>query len=111
MSKMFSFIELTADNDVTAEDFVCGNPLDTDDMENVDVFINLLETHPEIETVRVDSKTYLWGEGESDIADDSELEQIRVDEDFTKRDDVDLIYTHSFTAWNQNHEQAQKLEM
>ena len=101
MSVLFSVIELTADNGMSVSDIVNCTPCDTDDMQGLDVFVDLLEEYPEINEVEVNRSTYLWGAGESDYANEEELTYIKQRGDrFFQRDDVDLIGTQNFIANN-----------
>lgn len=105
MSKQFSFVELTADNCVFVSGYVSGSPCDTDDMESNDIYIDLIEEYSDIETVEVNGQTFLFGEGESEPADESDLEIISADINFLKRDDVELLCSICFTARNNDFEQ------
>jgi len=105
MSKQFSFVELTADNGIFLSGYVSGSPCDTDDMESNDIFIDLIEEYSDIEMVEVKVQTFLYGEGESEPADESDLEVINADINFLKRDEVDFLCSLCFTARNNDFEQ------
>lgn len=79
MAVLFSHITLSAENGST-ETFLCGGiPKNESGLENWTAYQNFLEDNPEIESIDVEVKSYVYGEGE--ITDANEYEVAY----FTKR--------------------------
>ncbi|MBR5614874.1 MAG: hypothetical protein IKW64_06235 [Clostridia bacterium] len=79
MAVLFSHITLSAENGST-ETFLCGGiPENESGLENWTAYQNFLEDNPEIESIDVEVKSYVYGEGE--ITDANEYEVAY----FTKR--------------------------
>ena len=79
MAVLFSHITLSADNGST-ETFLCGGIPDKEsDFENLTAYQNFLVDNPEIESIDVEVRSFLYGEGE--VVDANEYEVAY----FTKR--------------------------
>ncbi len=79
MAVLFSHITLSADNGST-ETFLCGGIPDKEsDFENLTAYQNFLEDNPEIESIDVEVRSFLYGDGE--VVDANEYEVAY----FTKR--------------------------
>ena len=64
MAVLFSHITLSAENGST-ETFLCGGiPENEEALENWTAYQNFLEDNPEIESIDVEVKSFLYGEGE-----------------------------------------------
>lgn len=75
MSKMFSVVELTADDGESVEFIAPGMPQDEDDIHNLDAAEDFFDFITKDQAVAVRIVTYLHGEGETMPADD--LDEIR----------------------------------
>ena len=74
MAVLFSHITLSADNGST-ETFLCGGiPENEDGLENWTAYQNFLEDNPEIESIDVEVKSFLYGDGEIVDANEYEIE-------------------------------------
>ena len=79
MAVLFSHITISADNGST-ETFLCGGIPDKEsDFDNLTAYQNLLEDNPEIESIDVEVRSFLYGDGE--VVDANEYEVAY----FTKR--------------------------
>ena len=79
MAVLFSHITLSAENGST-ETFLCGGIPDKEsDLEDLTAYQNFLEDNPEIESIDVEVKSYVYGEGEITNANEYEVAY------FTKR--------------------------
>ena len=98
MSKIFSFVELETSSGRYISDYI-GEMPDRDDIENSDLYQTLLEDCDGTESIHVTINSYTYGEGESEPADDEDLEYIRLQKDFTDRDEVDWLQSDGFTLY------------
>lgn len=105
MSKIFSFVELETDTGVFDSGYIGGIP-DQEDIENSDLYSDLLEDCGGAASIKVTVNSYTYGEGESEPADEKDLEYIRTQKNFTERDEVDWLQSDSFTIYP---EQEQKM--
>lgn len=87
MSKIFSLVELETNTGITDSGYMGGIP-DREDIENSDNYQELLEDCGSTESIQVTVNSYTYGEGESEPADEKDLEYIRSQKDFTERDEV-----------------------
>ena len=79
MAVLFSHITISADNGST-ETFLCGGIPDKEtDFDNLTAYQNFLEDNPEIESIEVEVRSFLYGDGE--VVDANEYEVAY----FTKR--------------------------
>lgn len=79
MAVLFSHITISADNGST-ETFLCGGIPDKEsDFDNLTAYQNFLEDNPEIESIDVEVRSFLYGDGE--VVDANEYEVAY----FTKR--------------------------
>ena len=79
MAVLFSHITLSAENGST-ETFLCGGiPENESGLENWTAYQNFLEDNPEIESIDVEVRSFLYGDGE--VVDANEYEVAY----FTKR--------------------------
>ncbi|AFV02339.1 MULTISPECIES: hypothetical protein [Dehalobacter] len=98
MSKIFSLVELEANTGITYSGYMSGMS-DREDVENSDLYQELLEDCGGTESIKVTVNSYTYGEGGSEPADDEDLEYIRSQKDFTDRDEVDWLQSDSFTIY------------
>ena len=105
MSKTFSFVELETDTGISDSGYMSGIP-DRDDVENSDPYCELMEDCGGTESIKVTVNSYTYGEGESEPADERDLEYIRTQKNFTERDEVDWLQSDGFTIYP---EQEQKM--
>lgn len=105
MSKTFSFVELETDTGISDSGYMGGMP-DKEDVENSDLYCELMEDCGSAESIIVKVNSYTYGEGESEPADEKDLEYIRSQKNFTERDEVDWLQSDSFTI---HPEQEQKM--
>ena len=84
MSKLFSRVSLTADNGSTDE-YLCPGMPDTE------------EQITDAESVTVDVEHYIYGEGESENADEDDIAEFeKRGEDFLNSDEVDYLDYNRF---------------
>jgi hypothetical protein len=94
MSKMFSIVTLTAESGETEEFFARGMPQDEDDIFNLDEATDFFDDLSMDQWITVEVKTYVYGEGETEPADN--LEAIK--QNFEKISKiVDCIRDNTFT--------------
>lgn len=98
MSKIFSLVELETNTGVFDSGYMGGIP-DREDIENSDIYQDLLEDCGGAESIQVTVNSYSYGEGESQPADGKDLEYIRAQKNFTERDEVDWLQSDSFTIY------------
>jgi len=98
MSKIFSFVEIETNTGISDRGYMGGIP-DREDMESSDLYQELMEDCGDTESIQVTVNSYTYGEGESEPADDKDLEYIRSQKDFTERDEVDWLQSDSFTIY------------
>lgn len=98
MSKLFSFVELETNTGISDSGLMGGIP-DREDVKNSDLYQELLEDCGDSASIQVTVNSYTYGEGESEPADDEDLEYIRSRKDFTDRDEVDRLQSDIFTIY------------
>ncbi len=95
-SKMFSIVELTAEDGESVEFVAPGMPQDEDDIYNLDAAEAFLEYITQDQDVAVRVSTYVYGEGETVPADN--LDEIRESFDSWNRcGSIDCIRSNSFS--------------
>lgn len=72
MCKIFSLVELETDTGISESGYMGGIP-DREDVENSDLYQELLEECGGIESIEITVNSYTYGEGESEPADDEDL--------------------------------------
>lgn len=105
MSKTFSYVELETDTGISDSGYMSGIP-DREDLENSDLYSELMEDCEGAESIKVTVNSYTYGEGASEPANERDLEYIRTQKNFTDRDEVDWLQSDSFTIFP---EQEQKM--
>ena len=92
MSKLFSRVCLTADNSSTVE-YLCPGMSDTEEqITETDGYADFLEDNPDAESVTVDVEHYIYGEGESENADEDDIAEFeKRGEDFLNSDEVEYL--------------------
>lgn len=90
MSKNFSFVELETNTGISDSGYIGGIP-DREDVKSSDLYQELLENCGGTESIQVTVNSCTYGEGESEHADEGDLEYIRSQKDFTDRDEVDWV--------------------
>lgn len=97
MSKLFSIVCLTADNGSTDE-FLCPGMPDTEEqIADTDGYADFLEDNPDAESITVDVEHYLYGDGESENADEDDIaEYEKRGENFLNSDEVDYLDYNRF---------------
>jgi len=98
MSKVFSFVELETSTGISDSGYMGGIP-DREEIENSDLYQELLDDCGGTESIQVTVNSYTYGEGESEPADNKDLEYIRSQKGFTDRDEVDWLQSDSFTIY------------
>lgn len=97
MSKLFSRVSLTADNGSTDEYLCPGMPDTEEQITETDGYRDFLEDNPDAESVTVDVEHYLYGEGESENADEDDIAEFeKRGEDFLNSDEVDYLDYNRF---------------
>ena len=97
MSKLFSRVSLTADNGSTDE-YLCPGMLVTEEqIADTDGYCDFIEDNPDAESITVDVEHYLYGEGESENADEDDIAEFeKRGEDFLNSDEVDYLDYNRF---------------
>ena len=72
MSKMFSIVELTAEDGSSTQFFASGMPQDKDDIFNLDEAADFFDGISIEQCVTVEIRTYVYGSGETEPADNPE---------------------------------------
>ena len=105
MAVLFSHITLSADNG-SADTFLCGGiPDKAEDFENWTTYQNFLEDNPEIESIDVEVKSYVYGEGELVDANEYEVAYFtKRGADFLERSTVRLYDESNFIILTDNEE-------
>lgn len=105
MSKIFSVVELETDTGISDSGLMGGIP-DREDVESSDLYQELLGDCGGSEYIDVRITSYSYGDGESEPADEEELEWIKSQPDFSDSDAVTPLQDSSFTILHP--EQGQK---
>ena len=97
MSKLFSRVSLTADNG-SADEYLCPGMPDTEEqIADTDGYADFLEDNPDAESITVDVEHYLYGDGESENADEDDIAEFeKHGEDFLNSDEVDYLDYNRF---------------
>ena len=97
MSKLFSRVSLTADNG-SADEYLCPGMPDTEEqITDTDGYCDFIEDNPDAESITVDVEHYLYGEGESENADEDDIAEFeKRGEDFLNSDEVDYLDYNRF---------------
>lgn len=98
MSILFSKVELKGDDGSEYEFFTGGIPREYDDLENSDGFQEFIDLQRNSIEITAHVTTYIYGEGESENADENQLSEIK--EHFEEpewHEKVDCIEQSSFT--------------
>ena len=97
MSKLFSRVCLTTDSGSTDEYLCPGMPDTEEQITETDGYRDFLEDNPDVESVTVDVEHYLYGEGESENADEDDIAEFeKRGEDFLNSDEVDYLDYNRF---------------
>ena len=97
MSKLFSRVSLTADNGSTDEYLCPGIPDTEEQIADTDGYCDFIEDNPDAESITVDVEHYLYGEGESENADEDDIAEFeKRGEDFLNSDEVDYLDYNRF---------------
>ena len=92
MSKLFSRVCLTADNSSTVEYLCPGMPDTEQQIADTDGYADFIEDNPDAESVTVDVEHYIYGEGESENADEDDIAEFeKRGEYFLNSDEVDYL--------------------
>ena len=97
MSKLVSRVSLTAD-DGSADEYLCPGMPDTEEqIADTDGYCDFLEDNPDAESITVDVEHYLYGDGESENADEDDIAEFeKRGEDFLDSDEVDYLDYNRF---------------
>lgn len=111
MALVFSCVFLHADNGAE-EEFLCGGiPECSDDLEGWNDYDNFVEDNADSEYIHVESATFLYGEGESDNADEDDIKRLTAMGDSLFDDpDIQQIQEHQFSILL-DHEEDEDFEM
>lgn len=91
MSKIFSFVTLTAENGGTCEFYASGIPQDCDDLADSEQYCDFIEGVGG-QRVSAEIRAYSYGEGESERADDDDLKYVAEHfEEMYQRDEIDWL--------------------
>ena len=103
MSKLLSRISLTADNG-SMEEFLCPGTPDTEEqIADTDGYRDFIEDNPDAESITVDVEHYLYGEGESENADEEDIAEFeKRGEEFLNSDEVDYLGYDRFIILTDN---------
>ena len=97
MSKLFSRVSLTADNGSTDEYLCPGIPDTEEQIADTDGYCDFIEDNTDAESVTVDVEHYIYGEGESENADEDDIAEFeKRGEDFLNSDEVDYLDYNRF---------------
>ncbi len=105
MAVLFSHITISADNGST-ETFLCGGvPGNESDFENLTAYQNFLKDNPEIETIDVEVRSFLYGDGEVVDANEYEVAYFtKRGPDFIERSTVKSYDESNFIILTDNEE-------
>lgn len=105
MALLFSHITISADNGST-ETFLCGGiPKSEDDFENLIAYQNFLESNTDVESIEVDVKSYVYGEGKVLVADQYEVAYFTSrGPEFINKSNVEPYDESNFTIFTENEE-------
>lgn len=108
MAVLFSHITLSADNGST-ETFLCsGIPEKAEDLEDWTAYSNFLEDNPDIESIDVEVKSFLYGDGEIVDANEYEVAYFtQRGEGFINRSTVKPFGESNFIVLTDNEEMFQ----
>ena len=97
MGKLCSRVSLTADNGSTDEYLCAGIPDAEEQIADTDGYCDFIEDNPDAESITVDVEHYLYGEGESENADEDDIAEFeKRGEDFLNSDEVDYLDYNRF---------------
>lgn len=104
MSKIFSVVELETSTGISDSGLMGGIP-DHEDVENSALYQKLVEDCGSSEYVNITVNSYIYGEGESENANDEDLKWIKSQEDFINSDEATPIQNTNFTILYPNQGQ------
>ena len=96
MSKVFSLIEFETNTGISESGLMGGIP-DREDVESSDLYQELLEDCGSSDYIDVKITSYSYGEGESEPANEEDLEWIKSQPDFINSDKVTALQDSGFT--------------
>lgn len=105
MSKLFSRVSLTADNG-SIDEYLCPGMPDTEEqIADTDGYRDFIENNPDAENITVDVEHYLYGEGESENADEDDIaEYEKRGEEFLNSNEVDYLDYNRFIILTDNED-------
>lgn len=111
MAVLFSHITLSAENGST-ETFLCGGiPENESGLEHWTAYQNFLEDNPEIESIDVEVKSFVYGEGEITDANEYEVAYFtKRGPDFLERSTVKPYEESNFIILTDNEEMEETEE-
>jgi len=112
MAVLFSKVALLADDcESTVEFLVCGIPQDEDDLKGYTAYDDFVEEHSESEFFDVEVESYVYGDGETQTANEYEIEAFaQRGEDFVNHPDVQITQKLSFEIINNAEDFGMELE-
>lgn len=96
MSKIFSVVELETNTGIHDSGLMGGIP-DREDVESSDLYQELVEDCGDSEYINVTVNSYIYGNGESENANDEDLEWIKSQPDFVNSGKVIPLQDARFT--------------
>ena len=96
MSKIFSAVTLTAENGETCELYASGIPRECDDLADNDEYCDFIDSL-DGQQVQAEVTSYLYGEGESERADEDDLRHVADHfEEMYQRDELTWLEDGAF---------------
>lgn len=104
MSKIFSVVELETSTGISDSGLMGGIP-DREDVENSDLYQELVEDCGGLEYINVTVNSYSYGDGESENVSEEDLKWIKSQEDYINNDEVTPLQDAVFTILYPDHGQ------